>query len=152
MNSFSSLFQKEHMGELLLAIIFIIYLIMGYKTPQSVANIVDTIVGKIIVFGIVIYMFTNSNPILAVLTLMVAFDLVRRSYVASGNYGINNYMPSEGTKSGQFTAMNQFPYTLEQEVIKKMVPTFNPGNSLSAASFKPILGDLHSATHVGSNN
>ena len=114
MNSFSSLFEKEHMGELLLAIIFIIYLIMGYKTPHAVANIVDSIVGKIIVFGIVIYMFMNSNPVLAVLTLMVAFDLVRRSYVATGNFGINNYMPSEGTKSGQFTAMNQFPYSLNR--------------------------------------
>jgi hypothetical protein len=148
MNSFSSLFEKEHMGELLLAIIFIIYLIMGYKTPRAVANIVDSIVGKIIVFGIVIYMFTNSNPILAVLTLMVAFDLVRRSYVASGNYGINNYMPSEGTKNEQFTAMNQFPYTLEQEMVKRMAPIIPTGTSMKKPSYKPLLDNLYDAAKV----
>ena len=57
MDSFSGLFKKEHMGELTLAILFIIYLIMGYKTPEPVANMVDTIVGKIVIILIVIYMF-----------------------------------------------------------------------------------------------
>jgi hypothetical protein len=148
MNSFSSLFQKEHMGELLLAILFIIYLIMGYKTPQPVANVVDTIVGKIAVFAVVIYMFSNSNPILAILTLMVAFDLVRRSYIATGNYGINNYMPSEGIKTNQFTAMNQFPYTLEQEMVKRMAPIIPTGTSMKKASYKPLLDNLYDAAKI----
>ena len=37
MESYSSLFKKEHMGELILIILFIIYLIMGYKTPEPIA-------------------------------------------------------------------------------------------------------------------
>jgi hypothetical protein len=148
MSSFSSLFQKEHMGELLLAILFIIYLIMGYKTPQPVANIVDTIFGKIAVFGIVIYMFSNSNPILAILTLLVAFDLVRRSYVATGNYGINNFMPSEEVKTGQFTAMNQFPYTLEQEMVKRMAPIIPNGTAMKKPSYKPLLDNLYDAAKI----
>ena len=148
MSSFSSLFQKEHMGELLLAILFIIYLIMGYKTPSAVANIVDTIVGKIIVFGVVVYMFSNSNPILAILALLVAFDLVRRSYVATGNYGINNYMPSEGIKSEQFTALNQFPYTLEQEMVKRMAPIIPSGTTLTKPSYKPLLDNLYDAAKI----
>jgi len=147
MSSFSSLFQKEHMGELLLAILFIVYLIMGYKTPQPVANIVDTIIGKIVVFGIVIYMFSNSNPILAVLTLMVAFDLVRRSYVATGNFGLNNFGLSEAKKSSQFTALNQFPYTLEQEIVAKMAPVKN-GASLKKPSYKPIMDNLYNASKI----
>ena len=44
-----SLFKKQHMGELLLAILFIIYLIMGYKTPGPLANMIDTLYGKVIV-------------------------------------------------------------------------------------------------------
>ena len=59
MDSFSSLFKKEHMGELTLAILFIIYLIMGYKTPEPIANMVDSIVGKIVIILIIIYMFSN---------------------------------------------------------------------------------------------
>jgi len=135
------------MGELLLAILFIIYLIMGYKTPSAVANMVDTVVGKVVVFGVVLYLFSNSNPILAILALLVAFDLVRRSYVATGNYGINNYMPSEGIKSEQFTALNQFPYTLEQEMVKRMTPNSN-GTMLSKPSFKPLLDNLYDAAKI----
>ena len=54
MEGFSGLFKKENMSQLALAILFIIYLIMGYKTPEMVASIVDTLVGKIVIFIMVI--------------------------------------------------------------------------------------------------
>ena len=54
MSSFSSLFKKEHRGELVLTIILIIYLILGIKTPQPFATLVDNMVGKLVIFVIVI--------------------------------------------------------------------------------------------------
>jgi hypothetical protein len=146
MDSFSSLLKKEHMGELILVIVFIIYLIMGYKTPEAVANLVDTLAGKIVIFIIVMYLFMYSNPILAVLALFVAFDLIRRSSAATGIDALKKYAPSEEKKSSQFTAFNQFPYTLEQEVVKKMAPIVQSGSSLSPASYKPLLDNTHDAT------
>ena len=148
MDSFSSLFKKEHMGELILAILFIIYLIMGYKTPEPVANMVDTVVGKIVIVLIVIYMFMHNNPVLAILALFVAFDLIRRSSVATGIDALKRYAPSEEKKSSQFSAFNQFPYTLEQEVVKKMAPIVQSGSSLSKASYMPILENLHDASTI----
>ena len=44
MDSFTELFKKKHMGELSLAILMIIYLIMGFKTPDLIANMVDNII------------------------------------------------------------------------------------------------------------
>ena len=79
MDSFSDLLKKEHRGELILSILFIIYLILGFKTPSSIANIVDSLFGKIVIFIIVIYLFMHSNFILAILALFVAFDIMRRS-------------------------------------------------------------------------
>ena len=121
MDGLSSLFKKGHVSELILAILFIIYLIMGSKTPEPVANIIDSLGGKIVLFIVVIYMFMNSNPVLAVLALFVAFDLVRRSSISTGVDAIKKYTPSEQKKASQFSAFNQFPYTLEQEMVKKMV-------------------------------
>ena len=46
----------------------------------------------------------------------------------------------------QFTAFNQFPYTLEQEVVAKMAPIVRSGSSLSSASYKPLLDNLHDAS------
>ena len=146
MDSFSSLFKKEHIGELTLAILFIIYLIMGYKTPEPVATVIDSIVGKIVVILIVIYMFMHTHPILAVLALFVAFDLIRRSSVTTGIDALKRYAPTEEKKSSQFSAFNQYPYTLEQEVVKKMAPIVQSGSSMSKPSYKPLLENLYDAS------
>jgi hypothetical protein len=148
MEGFSSLFKKEHIGELLLAVLFIIYLIMGYRTPQPVANVIDTIVGKAIIFIVVIVLFVHSNPILAVLSLFVAFDLIRRSSVATGIDALHRFLPTEKAKSSQFSAFNQFPYTLEQEVVKKMAPIIQSGSSLTKASYMPLLENLYDASPI----
>ena len=152
MDSFSSLFKKQHMGELLLIILFIIYLIMGYKTPEPIANLVDSLVGKVVIFIVVIYLFLNSNPILAVLALFVAFDLIRRSSVVTGIDALQRYAPSEEKKSSQFSAFNQFPYTLEQEVVKKMAPIIRSGSTLTKPSYKPLLENLYDAAPLTSMN
>jgi hypothetical protein len=148
MESYSSLFKKQHMGELVLVILFIIYLIMVYKTPEPIASMIDSIVGKIIIFVIVIYMFMHTHPVLAVLALFVAFDLIRRSSVTTGIDALQRYAPSEEKKMSQFSAFNQFPYTLEQEVVKKMAPIVRSGSTLSKPSYKPLLENLYDAASI----
>ena len=148
MDSFSSLFKKEHMGELILAILFIIYLIMGYKTPEPVAGAIDSIAGKIVIFLIVIYMFMHTHPILAILALFVAFDLMRRSSITTGIDALQRFAPTEEKKSSQFSAFNQYPYTLEQEVVKKMAPIVQSGSTLTKASYKPMLENNYDASPI----
>ena len=148
MEGFSELFKKENMSQLLLTILFMIYLIMGYKTPEPVANVVDSLVGKVVIFITVITLFMHANPILAVLSLFVAFDLIRRSSAATGIDALKKYLPTEEKKSSQFTAFNQFPYTLEQEVVKKMAPIVQSGSSLTKPSYKPLLENLHDASTI----
>ena len=152
MESFSSLFKKQHIGELILVVLFIIYLIMGLKTPEPIANLIDSLVGKIVIFIIVIYLFNYANPILAVLSLFVAFDLIRRSSASTGIDALQKYGPSEEKKSSQFTAFNQFPYTLEQEVVAKMAPIAKSGCSISQSSYKPLLNNIHDASPLNGSN
>ena len=148
MEAFSSLLKKEHMGELVLVIILIIYLILGLKTPRPIADLIDTLVGKIVIFITVIYLFIYANPILAIIALFTAFDLIRRSSMESDSSTLGplqQYAPSEVKKSSQFTAFNQFPYTLEQEVVAKMAPMVKTGSSLTPAPYKPHLDNTHDA-------
>jgi hypothetical protein len=152
MERFSSLFKKEHMGELVLVILFIIYLIMGYKTPEPIAGLIDTLVGKIVIFLIIVYLFMNSHPILAVLALFVGFDLMRRSSITTGIDALQKFCPSEEKRTSQFTAYNQFPYTLEQEVVAKMSPIMKPGTSITQSSFKPLLDNLYDAAPLNDSN
>jgi hypothetical protein len=152
MDSFTELLKKEHMGEFILIILMIIYLIMGLKTPELVAILIDNIVGKVVIILIVIYLFMHANPILAVLAAFVAFDLMRRSSATTGISALQQYAPSEQKKMSQFTAFNQFPYTLEQEVVAKMAPIVRSGSSMSSASYKPLLDNLYDAAPLNSSN
>ena len=151
MDSFTSLLKKEHMGEFVLVILMIVYLVMGFKTPNMVASVVDTMVGKVGIIVVVIYLFMNANPILAVVAALVAFDLMRRSTLSTGLGALSAYAPTEKKKMSQFSAFNQFPYTLEQEVVAKMAPIVRSGAPLMPASYKPLLDNLHDATPLNSN-
>ena len=148
MEGLSGLFKKENMGELALAILLIVYLVLGFRTPDAIAGMVDTLVGKIVMFVIVIFLFLHANPLLAVLALFVAFDLMRRSSVATGIDALQKFAPSEEKRASQFTAYNQFPYTLEQEVVKKMAPIVQSGRTLTKPSYKPMLDNLHDASSL----
>jgi hypothetical protein len=152
MEGLSGLFKKENMGELALAILLIVYLVLGFRTPDAVAGMVDSLVGKIVMFVVVIYLFLHANPLLAVLALFAAFDLMRRSSVATGIDALQKFAPSEEKRTSQFTAYNQFPYTLEQEVVAKMAPMVSAGSSLTQASYKPLLDNLYDASPVTKMN
>jgi hypothetical protein len=156
MKEFSSLFKKENMGQLILSILFVIYLIMGYNTPMSLAELIDTPVGKIAVIIVALCILSTSNPILGILALFVAYELIRRSSVTLRGE-LKNYIPSESKKSDQFSAFNQneFPYTLEQEMVGKMTIQNNNINlsfTDNASSFKPILDNTHNASMLNVYN
>jgi hypothetical protein len=152
MDSFTELLKKEHMGEFILVILMIIYLVLGFRTPDMIANLIDNIIGKVVIILVVIYLFMHANPILAVVAALVAFYLMRRSSETTGLGALQAYAPSEQKKMSQFTAFNQFPYTLEQEVVAKMAPIVRSGSSLSSASYKPLLDNLHDASPLNGSN
>lgn len=156
MKEFSSLFKKENMGQLILSILFVIYLIMGYNTPMSLAELIDTPVGKIAVIIVALCILSTSNPILGILALFVAYELIRRSSIALRGE-LKNFIPSESKKSDQFSAFNQneFPYTLEQEMVGKMTIQNNNINlsfNENTSSFKPILDNTHNASMLSVYN
>jgi hypothetical protein len=137
------LFKKQHTGELVLVVLFIIYLIMGYKTPQPVANFISTIPGMVIVVILAIILLCSCHPILGVIGVVVAFELIRRSNRDS----YDEYIPSEQNKMQELTSYNQFPYTLEQEVVKEMTVQRSAG-VLSQATYKPYLEDNYDAAPI----
>ncbi len=145
MNSLKDFFDGKNMGQNVLSILFVIYLIMGYETPVSLNEMIDSTYGKIAVVALAIILFSFANPVLGVLGFFVAYMLITRASVSTGSYAVQHCIPTEKKKYSTMTKNNQFPYTLEQEIVKKMAPV-NKNNSTSASySFKPILDDLHDA-------
>jgi hypothetical protein len=146
MESFDSLFKKQNMGQLILLILFIIYLLAGYKTPELLANGIDTIIGKMTVVFVALILFSKCHPILGVLGFVVAYELIRRSQIKTGTYALERYMPTEEKKASNLTAFNQFPYTLEQEMVSKMAPIEH--TVYEPSSFVPLLDNTYDALPV----
>jgi hypothetical protein len=144
MDSLKDLFTKKNMPELVLGSLFVLYLVMGYQMPEQAATIVDSTIGKIVVVLVALMLFAYSKPILGILALLVAYQLIKSSSVKTGMAGLEEYYPTESKKWTPFTPTNQFPYTLEQEVVKKMASQkFN--TEYVKAPFSPILDDTHDA-------
>lgn len=149
MDYFRDLFTKKHMPELVLAALLSLYLVMGYQVPEGVATMIDTTFGKIVVVVIALMLFAYSNPVLGILALLVAYQLIKGASVKTGMAGLEEYYPTEAKKWSPFTPTNQFPYTLEQEVVKNMT-TQKFNTEYVKAPFRPVLDDTHDASPLSS--
>lgn len=147
MEYLDNLLEKKNMPQLLLVVLFIIYLVIGYKMPDPVANAIDSMPGKIIVALVALLMFAYSNPVLGVLSLLVAYHMISVASIKTGMAALEEYYPTEAKKWTPFSPTHQFPYTLEQEMVKKMTPQkFN--TNYVKASYKPMLEDTYDASTV----
>ena len=145
MDYFTTLFDKKNMPQLLLSILFVLYLVMGYKMPEGFAGLIDSTIGKITVVLVALMLFAYSNPILGVLALLVAYQMVKSASIKTGMAGLEQYYPTEQKKWSPFTPTHQFPYTLEQEVVKHMT-TQKFNTEYVKAPFRPTLDDTHDAS------
>jgi hypothetical protein len=145
MDYFSTLFDKKNMPQLVLSVLFVIYLVMGYKMPEGVAPIIDSTAGKIIIVLVALMLFAYSNPILGVLALLVAYQMIKVASIKTGMAGLEQYYPTEQKKWTPYTAAHQFPYTLEQEMVKNMT-TQKFNTDYVKMPFSPTLDDTHDAS------
>ena len=94
MDYFSSLFDKKNMPQLVLSVLFVLYLVMGYQVPEGVATMIDSTIGKIVVVVVALMLFAYSNPVLGVLALLVAYQLIKGASVKTGMAGLEEYYPT----------------------------------------------------------
>jgi hypothetical protein len=147
MESYQNLFKKSNYHHLALLAVLILYSVFNIQTPSGVANLIDNIYGNLAIILLAFYAFSRTHPIVGVVGLFAAYELIRRSSHASGSLAIERYLPTELKKSGHFSAFNQFPVTLEEEVVKQMAPlveTAGPSN----LQYNPIGDDIHDAMDV----
>ena len=147
MKNLNDLFKAEKRHQLMLGVVFVIYILMNVQTPRTLAELVDNLYGNIVVVVIALSVFTQSNPVVGILAMVAAYELIKRSNVGTGNHAIRNYLPSDKSKVMDFSRYNDFPVTLEEQVVKKMAPLVKhdaPPNS----NYKPVLNALHDASPI----
>jgi hypothetical protein len=149
-----NLFEKKNIGQLILLILFLIYLTMGYSMPLWLANFVNSKSGLIVVIVITIILVIYSNPILGLVSVFVAYELTKRAmnyYNTSYQQGLKSlaqYNPKEKAVRSPFTLDNQWiPFTLEQEIVEKMAKpaSCKDGDATTPATYSPIVERTYDA-------
>ena len=89
-----------------------------------------------------------SNPILAILYVFVAYEMLRRSSNITGRTDLVRYTPSQIKKDAQMSAMNPTKKTtLEEEIVGQMAPIGQSDiSTYMSSSFKPVAEKIGSAS------
>ena len=106
--------------------------------PEALAEKIDTVPGILVIFTITVALFIKSHPLLGVIGIVAATELVRRSGLKTGRLALRMFSNTEERKWALFEDSSNTPaapVTLEQNVIKKMAsrvsgdlttPTYTP--------------------------
>lgn len=145
MNIFTELLKKEQQPQLVLGIIFIAYLVLNIQTPGVISQLIDTTFGSIVIMLLALALFMQVNPVIGILGLAVAFEMIRRSNIDTGSFGVNNYVPNEEKKlrhmklyNNADPASNTYKKTLEEEIVEKHNRDKRvPSDAVIASEVKP---------------
>jgi hypothetical protein len=168
MQSFKKSFDQlvsANPSQLILGILFVIYILANVQTPAILAGGIDNIFGKVLVIAIAVVIFMKTNPVVGVLGFVVAYQLIKTASVTTGTYAKKHYLPSEKSKMQEMHKFNQEQLqtetkqnqllaaksnvsgSLEVEMVDQMAPLVMNGGD-SSLNYSPVLDPQHSATII----
>jgi hypothetical protein len=134
-------------GQFVLLVIFIIYIVFNVPTPEPIASLIDSTLGYVIIIALFALMAVNLNPIITLIGVFAIYLLFKRSSISTGSLAMTKFLPSENLKGQYLNAFNQFPVTLEEEVVQQMAP-LQPGPAMGPKTFRPVMDNLYDATFL----
>ena len=141
-------FKKLSIIEMFLMVIFILFIIFPIEIPESFANIIDSPLGMVLIFGITLSLFLMFNPILGVLYILVAYELLRRSSTITARPTMIEYTPTQENKNRELKKMNPTPsLTLEEEIVDSRAPIGKSDQGVYIdTTFKPVANKTDGAS------
>jgi hypothetical protein len=136
MNMNMNILQLKKFGvfDIILLALFVIYVVFPVPTPQWLVPFIDSPFGMVLIFAVAVSLFVYRSPVLGVLFIFVAYELLRRNHyvapaspiVAETKYSANRVpqkIPTQSEKNTELQSMNPPQLrTLEEEVISKESP------------------------------
>ena len=149
MKNINKLMKGVEKNQVLLAVLFVVYILFDIETPDVLANYIDTMSGNIVVCLLALAVFVNTNAVIGMLAIVVAYMLIERSKHTTGSVAIDQYIPSEKQRSDEFIKYNEdirekANETIEVELVKKMQAR-STHVDLPEKKYQSITGDTHSA-------
>jgi hypothetical protein len=141
------------MSELVMAGLLCLLIVVDVPIPTFIMAFIGSMPGLVLLLGIVFYLFTQS-PMLGVLSFVAAYSLVQKSgmldtgfeRIATKNVEMPS-LPNVNMDGVMFTPSSQFSETLEESVVKNVVPLVRDmeGPFFNVSNFSD---DTHNASVV----
>ena len=147
---FSSYYQSLSKMDFGMLALFVIYLVLDIYPPELLASYIDTSLGMVGILLTTLYVFMNFNPILGVVFLFVAYEIVRRSARVNNRVPMMLHTPSQAKKDAELALMNPVASSsLEEDVVHQMAPVGKSSLiSYTMSEYKPVSTDIHNASSI----
>ena len=147
MKYIKSLLNAEKKHSIVLEVLFLIYVLFNIQTPLVLAKLVDTTIGNVVVVVLALTVFAAAGPIAGILALLASYSLINRSARATGGAYRQDETEAEEIKMKMLEQYNEFPKTLEEEVVSDMAPIIRNDGGVQA-DYKPVLNNLNDAAPI----
>ena len=139
--------------DLIAIIIVLLYLMVDVNL--QLANLTRHFITVVLILVILYFSAVRQSHVVVIACL--SFGLLH--FVFPSFFSLSNLIPAKSNlppflqqlnREGPQTMADQFPYTLEQEVVSKMAPilTTSNGASMFGQTYSPSMSDAHDAVQV----
>jgi hypothetical protein len=128
--------------EMVLFALFVAYLVFRPESPPAMTHFVDTPIGMALVVAVTAYMFLYTHPILGILSIFVAYEIVRRNN--NMTLSMVQYREVETPKFDEPPTVSE-ERTLEEDMVAEHAP-LHTDVSLGLPSYKPVAEHVHNAS------
>ncbi len=130
-----------------LAVLLVAYIVLNIKTPTMLTKSIDSTLGNVVIVVVTLSLFYTKNPVLIVLGVVAAYEMIRRSSISTGTYAMDHSLSSEKKKSKAMKKYNTpVDKTLEEEMVSAIPPMSS--SAITPAGYSPVFTMSHGATTV----
>jgi len=102
--------------EIVTMVVLVVIIVGGISIPPDIHSVVGSVPGIVIILFIVFYLFSVS-PILGVFGMIAGYEVIMNTKSNKINPILDELPPQ-----APFTPTNQFQVTLEETIVKNIVP------------------------------
>ena len=129
--------------EVILFIIFVLYVVFQPTTPPVLSMMIDTPVGAVFVMAAAVYLLLFTHPVLGVLSIFVAYELLRKSTMVRFIPTVLKDQPKVDAQQQSFNPPAE--RTLEEDLVAQMAPIEVSADYVETG-FKPVSENVHGAS------
>lgn len=132
--------------EMVMGVLLLLFIVLDIPVPTVLGSVIHSLAGNIVVLMAAVYLFACVHPFVGIIGLYAAYEVLKRSIPVITH--ISNNARELNCQEEENVKLNPIPVTLEEEIVKHMVPKVNTSIYTKGATYKPILEDSGQSSFI----